>query len=319
MNASLPGASVIDRPRIDVDLLAGLPRLDPQRQWRARWFARTVSVLLLAIVVFQLNALDLAAIEGLLDQQPGFWLAFAAVYFALPVADWVIFRRLWQLPLAGFGPILRKRITNELFLSYSGEVYFYFWARRRAGLTNAPFGAIKDVNIISALVANGVTLALLGFAYPYLTELFPGELDTIVPVSIAVILAITSVAFLFRQRLFTLTRRELIWVGGVHTARILATTGLLALVWHLAMPAAPLGLWLQLSALRLVVTRLPMLPSKDLLFTGIAIFLLGSDNQVSALLGLTAALMFALHVGLAVMLAVTGFFDREQPQAGEPS
>ncbi|GGB62352.1 hypothetical protein GCM10010833_16650 [Blastomonas aquatica] len=260
----------------------------------------------------QLSAIDLAALEGLLAQNAGFWLAFAMMYFALPLADWIIFRRLWRLPLIGLAPILRKRISNELLLSYSGEVYFYFWARHRAGLTNAPFGAIKDVNIVSALVANGVTLGLLGLAYPYMDGLFPGELETIVTLSIAVILAITSVALLFRRRLFTLTGDQLVWVGGIHLARILVTTGLLALVWHLAMPGAPLGLWLELSALRLVVTRLPMLPSKDLLFTSIAIFLLGSHNEVSALLALTAALTLALHVGLAIILAITGFFDRER-------
>ncbi|WP_017669783.1 hypothetical protein [Blastomonas sp. AAP53] len=286
-----------------------LPRLDPDRQWRARWFTRAVSLALLALVAVQISALDLSVLTSLKTQHPGFWLAFLAMYFTLPVADLIIFRGLWGLPLQGFGPILRKRIGNELFLSYSGEVYFYFWARRHAGLTSAPFGAIKDVNILSALVANFATLALLWLAWPYMAGLFPGRFDSIIWGSVALVLALTMIAFFFRGRLFTLSQRQLVWVALVHLVRITLTTALLALVWHLAMPDGPIGLWLELSALRLVVMRLPMLPSKDLVFTGIAIFLFGSDDEIAVLIALTAGLTLVTHILLATVLAITGLFD----------
>ena len=288
-----------------------LPRLDPGRQWRTRWFARVVSLGLLILVAVQINALDLSVLETLKAQHLGFWLAFVAMYFTLPVADWIIFRRLWGLPLAGFAPILRKRIGNELFLSYSGEVYFYFWARRRIGLTSAPFGTIKDVNILSALVANIVTLGLLWLAWPYMTGLFPQRFDTIIWGSIVLVLALTLIAFFFRTRLFTLSRQQLAWVALVHLVRISLTTALMGLLWHLAMPNGPIGLWLELSALRLVVMRLPMLPSKDLLFTGIAIFLFGSDDAIAVLLALTVGLTLAMHLLLAAILAVTGLFEAD--------
>jgi len=288
-----------------------LPRLDPGRQWRTRWFARAVSLGLLILVAVQVSAVDLSVLETLKAQHPGFWLAFVAMYFTLPVADWIIFRRLWKLPLAGFGPILSKRIGNELFLSYSGEVYFYFWAKRRIGLTSAPFGTIKDVNILSALVANAATLGLLWLAWPYMAGLFPQRFDTIIWGSIALVLALTLVAFFFRSRLFTLSRRQLAWVALVHLVRISLTTGLLGLVWHLAMPDGPIGLWLELSALRLVVMRLPILPSKDLVFTGIAIFLFGSDDAIAVLMALTVGLTLAMHLLLAAVLAIIGLFETD--------
>lgn len=310
-------AASLNHPALDAPGLA-LSRLDPGRQWRARWFARVVSLGLLILVAVQISALDLSVLDALIAQPPAFWLAFTVMYFTLPVADWIIFRRLWGLPVEGFGPILRKRIGNELFLSYSGEVYFYFWARRRIGLTSAPFGAIKDVNILSALVANFVTLALLWLAWPYMTGLFPHRFDTIIWGSVALVLAITLVAFFLRSRLFTLSRRQLAWVAVVHLVRISLTTALLGLVWHLAMPDGPIGLWLELSALRLVVMRLPMLPSKDLVFTGIAIFLFGSDDEIAVLMALTVGLTLAVHILLATMLAISGLFDA-QDTLGEPT
>lgn len=310
MNQPVAPAGPIEVSAMDAQAWT-LPRLDPGRQWRTRWFARSVSLALLILVAAQISALDLAVLDTLMAQHPGFWLAFVAMYFTLPVADWIIFRRLWGLPLAGVGPILRKRIGNELFLSYSGELYFYFWAKRRVGLTSAPFGTIKDVNILSALVANAVTLGMLWLAWPYMVGLFPQRFDTIIWGSIAVVLAFTLVAFFFRSRLFTLSRRQLGWVALVHLIRISTTTALMGLVWHLAMPNGPIGLWLELSALRLVVMRLPILPSKDLVFTGIAIFLFGSDEAIAALLALTVGLTLAMHLLLAAVLAILGLFDTD--------
>ncbi|MGO8609832.1 hypothetical protein ACC848_43530, partial [Rhizobium johnstonii] len=49
---------------------------------------------------------------------------------------------------------------------YSGEAYFYAWARSRARMVAAPFGAVKDVSILSAIAGNTITLTLFAFAVP---------------------------------------------------------------------------------------------------------------------------------------------------------
>jgi hypothetical protein len=93
----------------------------------------------------------------------------------LPVSEWLIYRHLWSLPLSGLIPLLRKRISNGILLSYSGEFYFYVWVRRRTRLTVAAFGVIKDVSVLSAQVGNLVTLAMLGLAWPVLGTLQLGQ------------------------------------------------------------------------------------------------------------------------------------------------
>jgi hypothetical protein len=80
---------------------------------------------------------------------------------------------------------------------------------------------------------------------------------------------------------------------------------LLALMWHFALPAVPLGLWLLLAATRLLVSRLPLVPNKDLLFANLAIVLIGQGDAVSRLVAFTAALTLLVHVAL---LAAMGLY-----------
>lgn len=60
-----------------------------------------------------------------------------------------------------------------------------------------------------------------------------------------------------------------------------------------------LGTWLLLSAARLLFSRLPFAPNKDLLFANFAILWLGPDQPLSGVVAFTAALTLAVHVALA--------------------
>ncbi|MGE5721097.1 MAG: hypothetical protein ACM3YM_01440, partial [Sphingomonadales bacterium] len=131
-----------------------------KRSW-PRWLGMAISAAVLIAALAQIDKLDLRQVWSLIPSSPGFWLVFAAAYFTTPFSEWIIFRRLWRLPPSGFLALARKRIGNEILLGYIGEVYFYAWARKRAQLTGAPFGAVKDVAILSALVGNAVTLGLM--------------------------------------------------------------------------------------------------------------------------------------------------------------
>ncbi|OYZ85254.1 MAG: hypothetical protein B7Y00_08155 [Sphingomonadales bacterium 17-56-6] len=94
--------------------------------------APIISFVILGVVISQLATFDLASIWILLPTSLGFWLIFACYYASAPFADWVIFRRLWSIPAAGFFALVRKLIGNELLLGYVGELYFYSWARKQA-------------------------------------------------------------------------------------------------------------------------------------------------------------------------------------------
>jgi hypothetical protein len=279
-----------------------LPALQPERKLWSTWLSRILSAALLIAIVLQLGQIDAKQLHNALPQNLWFLPVLLALYFALPIADWIIFRRLWALPASGFLILLAKRIGNEVLISYSGEVYFYLWARKRTELSAAPFGAIKDVNILSALAANLVALLLLLLTYPLISQLNLGQYTGESVTFAAIMLMASFLILLFSRRVFTLERPQLWWIFGVHIVRLSAGVLLCALLWFLILPGPHFGFWLVLSMIRLLVGRLPFFPNKEALFAVIAIFLVGQDSAVSTLITLTASSMLAMHVLVAAIL-----------------
>jgi hypothetical protein len=290
--------TVATTPFVHLDL----PALKPERKLWSTWLSRILSGSFLIAIVLQLGQIDAQQLHNALPQNLWFLPVLLALYFALPVADWIIFRRLWALPASGFLILLAKRIGNEVLISYSGEVYFYLWARKRSDLTAAPFGAIKDVNILSALAANLVALLLLALTYPFVSQLNLGAYTDASVICAAALLLMSFVILLFSRRVFTLERTQLWWIFGIHILRLSAGVLLCALLWFIILPGPHFGFWLVLSMIRLLVGRLPFLPNKEALFAVIAVFLVGQDSAVSTLITLTATTILALHVIVAAML-----------------
>lgn len=301
-------------PLLDKSLPAPLV-LDPapavERRWTA-WVGSVISVLILAVSLDQLRGTDVAHILSLVPRGGAFWGVFALAYLATPASEWVIYRRLWAIPATGFAALLRKRVTNEILLGYLGEVYFYTWVRRTGLITRtAPFGAIKDVAILSALTGNVVTLAMLAAAAPFFPLLQLGVAGKAVIGSLGV-LAVSSLAMLLlRRRLFTLPREELAWITLLHLARIAATVGLTALMWHLILPGVGLVWWLILATLRQLLSRLPLVPNKDLAFVGVAVFVVGRDGDVAAMVALLGSLILLTHLLVGAALGAGGLFQQE--------
>ncbi len=279
-----------------------LPALKPERKLWSTWLSRILSGALLIALMLQLGQIDAKQLHSALPQNLWFLPVLLALYFALPIADWIIFRRLWALPASGFFILLAKRIGNEVLISYSGEVYFYLWARKRTDLSAAPFGAIKDVNILSALAANLVALLLLLLTYPFLSQLPLGAYTDTSVICAAALLLLSFLILFFSRRVFTLERTQLWWIFGIHILRLLAGVLLCALLWFIILPGPHFGFWLVLSMVRLLVGRLPFLPNKEALFAVIAIFLVGQDSAVSTLITLTTTAILALHILVAAML-----------------
>lgn len=278
----------------------------PGKGW-AHWLGLSISGAVLVAVLMEFGTVDFREAASLMPGSPVFWLIFFAYYFAPPSGEWLIFHRLWRLPASGFVALVRKFISNEVLMGYIGEVYFYAWARKRSRMVGAPFGAIKDVAILSAIVGNMATLVIIAAAYPFLGALPPGLGGKATYISLIVLVVTSLAAIVFRKRLFSLPRRELRFVIGVHFARIVVVTGLAALMWHLVLPAVPLSWWVLLAALRMLLSRLPLLPNKDFVFAGLAILLIGHDSEIAALMTMMASFIMATHVVLGLILTCGEF------------
>jgi len=265
-----------------------------------RWPALLGGALTLAMVAGLARALlgdGLAGLARAVPASPLFFACFALLYLSPPTGDYIIFRRLWGLPAEGFVALVKKRIANEVVFGYSGEAYFYAWARARATAVAAPFGAVKDVSILSAIAGNVVTLVAVSLALPFGRALMSvGQGRT--ALALGAVMIATSVPFLlFSRRVFSLPGPALRWVFGIHCLRLLVGQLLVALVWHFGLPDVGVGLWLVLAAGRLLVSRLPI-PNKDLVFANLAIAVIGPGHAVSELLAVVAGLTLAVHMAL---------------------
>ena len=260
----------------------------------------------------QLLGSGLAGLGRSVPGNPLFYLCFAMLYMSLPIGDFAIFRRLWGIPLGGgLAALIKKRIANDVVLGYSGEAYFYTWARARATLVAAPFGAVKDVSILSAIAGNAITLLMMAIALPLGHSLMtPGQVQMLGG-SAAIVFAMSLPFLIFSKRVFSLPRGTLWWIFGVHCLRLVSGSILIAFAWHFALPDVSIGMWLFLAAGRLLVSRLPLVPNKDLLFANFAILLIGQGEALSGLMAFTAALTLLVHVVFIVLFSLYGLAKRK--------
>lgn len=287
-------------PRLDPAPAPTEPAIRPASPWGA-WAGGLLAMGLLAAALLQLKGASTEALATVRSLSPAVWAVFAILYLIQPAADFVIYRRLWRLPAAGFGVMARKVVINETILGYSGEAYFYLWARRRPGLSRAPFGAVKDVNLISALAANVLILLMLptaivalegaGLARQFGPAVWPGLL--VVVASFGVLL--------FARQVFSLTRRELAFVSAAHAVRLAAATALTLLLWSLALPEVSLAVWWVLMTGRLVLARVPFLANKDLLFANLLLALFGPGSPTALLLATLAIVTLIAHIAVAAL------------------
>ncbi|MEP6784656.1 MAG: hypothetical protein ABI898_02830 [Sphingomonadales bacterium] len=272
-------------------------------RWLA-WATPALSVAILAVVVWQFRHINLNEIVAVIPTNPLFWVVFLVYFFAGPVADFIIFRRLWGIPFEGFIALLRKSVSNALLVDYLGEAYFYSWARKKMNMVTSPFGAVKDVAILSALVSNVVTIVMMVFAYPYAHQLNLGVSELLIAGSIGIVAVVSILVVAFGKRLFSLTRSQLWWVSGVHVARLVSTNLLLALAWSLALPDVALSWWLVLVTINMLLSRLPLISNKDVIFAGLVVFLVGRDDEVKLLMALMATLVLLANITVGVVLAL---------------
>jgi hypothetical protein len=280
-----------------------VPLVKKGANW-TQWIGPLVALGFLGVVFYEIRNLDFAQLLAKIPTQPSFLILFFAYYFSGPVSEWFIYRRLWNIPLSGFLALVRKFISNEILLGYLGEVYFYAWARRNTQIRVAPYGAIKDVTILSALIGNGFTLLILALLSPIFHTLEFGGVANAAYYSIGFVLFTSLVIMALRNRLFSLTGRDLRYIAWVHAARIVFTTAASALMWHLLLPAVDFRWWLLLAAGRLLISRLPFLPNKDVMFAAFAIVIVGHDSAIAELIALITSLLLITHLFIATMLAI---------------
>ncbi len=157
--------------------------------------------------------------------------------------------------------------------------------------------------ILSALVSNVFTLAMMAIAYPFAKSLDLGLTSKALWASVGVIVIISLLVALFSRRIFSLPREQLWGVAGIQFGRLLVGNLLLALCWSLALPHVAIGWWLVLATFKMLLSRLPLVSNKDVVFA-FAVLVVGQEPQIQVLMAFMAALILATHLALGAALAI---------------
>jgi hypothetical protein len=267
----------------------------------SRVAAPGLSIAILAAALFELHAMDCQAVLAMVPRSPWFWLAFALFYSVPIVAEWLIYNRIWGVPFAGSLAMVRKTVSNDLLFGYVGETYLYTWARRAGKTPSVAFGSVKDVALLSAAVGSGATILVGVLTAPLLGRLHLGMPGWAIALGIAAVAAPAMVAIFGRKTVFHLPGKLLLQIAAIHGVRSASGILLTALLWHLALPDIALSWWVAFSALKLVLSRLPFVSNKELVFAGATAMLFGHHGDIATLMAMLAGLMMGAHIvaGLA--------------------
>ena len=280
----------------------------------ARWQRQLGWALAAAILVWlgwRLEAIGWTAVWQALPRSPFFYALVVGAYLVLPVADALIYRRLWGTRLrSSLGLFFRKRVYNSALVGYSGEVSLALWARGRVERSDAAIlHAIKDVNLLSAVVSGcGGALLVVWLATRVPVDRLPsGAIVWWGMATVAMALALPAV-LLARRGTLAMTGGEIIAVLEIHAVRFALGLAALLAQWWIVLPGATGSALLVLLALYVLVGRIPFVPNRDVLFVGIALALsdklaLASAPLAGVLLA-TSALQQAFHLVVFALSAL---------------
>ena len=166
--------------------------------------------------------------------------------------------------------------------------------------------AIKDSNVLSA----GAGLAMVWIMA--LTLLATGGLQ--IPASVNenlwVYLAVGSIPLwlcailvLGHRKVTVLSRGQIAATFGIHLARSFCVLTVEFFLWYLSGALPTAVACLQFVALRLVVTRLPLVPNKDLIYVGAGIAAAGMANLDVTPIATVLVILAAADLGLVTVVA----------------
>lgn len=238
-----------------------------------------------------------------LPVHPLFYLLFVLSFMALPFTEHVAYNlRLSIPPGLSIRLFLLKRVYNRTLFGYSGEIALYLLLSKHLKASKKElFEHIRDQNILSAMASMAVAsalLVLLIFSGPLTLQALP-SLWFIAGGLAGLAIVAGGLYPLIKQhghRLYATPLKASGQIMALHSVRMLVLIAIQIGMWHVVLPDVELSWWFLLAGLQLIVSRIPFLPNKELLF-------------ISAGLGLSPMAAIS-QAGLAGVLLVQLLLER---------
>ncbi len=257
-------------------------RKSPHGRQVGRYASYLFQALVIGIILYQLTGIGWGKIYRALPTEPLYYLLFLFIYFLLPFSETLAYRICWGIPyLKSLSIFIKKRIFNKDVMGYSGEIVLMQWAVTEGELgRKQAFKDIRDMNIISSAASTIVALGLLGIlvlsgkirALDYLFSLDSeslsglGFLEYLAGGAVLAILA--GVAYRFRRYLFSMSLAISWKVFTIHTVRMILLYAAQILQWSVVLPDVSIEIWFTFLSVNIIMSRIPFLPSYELVATG---------------------------------------------------
>ena len=279
---------------------------------------------LIVWLLVQLHAIGWREVATSLPTTPLFYLFFVASFLVLPVSERLIFGVIWPAsPRADIPALLRKRALNSMVVSYSGDLFFFWWAKTRMGLPERRvLAGIKDSTILSG-IASGVINAALAVAFfasgsaELVDRVLAGHRAGLYAL-LAGLVFLVPVFLKFRRRILWIDSGQATKVFAVHVVRNLVVLLLQLAQWAVVLPQVPVETWLLFLTVQMLINNLPLIPNRDILFLVVGVSIVGEVGVDRApLASMFVAMSFLRQLANLLVLLVTSVLPGARMPAQE--
>jgi hypothetical protein len=278
-------------------------------------------VIVLVWLIYEISRIGWQDVGRSLPVQPLFYFLIFILFIQLPLIEVVIYRLSWVFNgLKAIPVFFIKTVYNKHVMGYSGEFYFYIWAQKNIALpAKKIFRTVMDNNIISSISSTFVAILLLALFF------FTGQIKPItdfietdhvyVFASLILLLVIGIIMIRFRRFVIAMPVKTAVSVFSIHTLRLIVMHGVNVWMYYIVLPETPLYVWFTLLSIEIILSRIPFLPNRDLIFTGIGISVAGILEMSAAEIG---GILIAKSIGGKILnLAAFGIGHLVKDSVGE--
>lgn len=259
-----------------------VPTADDSDGWKSvlkKGLRYTLQLGIIGYLGYKLFEIGIDQVVRSLPVNPLFYLIFLLIYFSLPLSEIFIYSVGWHFrPARAFMVFVQKKVLNTDVLGYSGEIYLFYWAREKLKIpAGQALTFIKDNNILSSVSSTIVSVILLlffftqGYLNPF--DYLPNAENHYLTLLLVVVgFALAGfIAYKFRRYILSVSLGEGMKIGSIYTGRLLLTNLLQITQYAIVKPDIPWAVWFSLMAVQILSTRIPFLPSQDVLFVSVAL------------------------------------------------
>lgn len=279
------------------------------------WLRRLLLIAILVFILRRIIKIGWAELFSALPSSPLFYLLSIAIFLVLPISETFSYRQILSRSVPkGLYIFSRKRVFNEALISYSGEAYLCQKLTEIPGIDRSDAViAVKDNNLISALISNSWTIALVGGVLLFGRSDILEEIWKLSPLVIGffavICLILYGATLVFFKRLSSLSRSKIMQVAATHSGKVLVLAGVQLAQWASGVPAELLSTWLVFLTVQILLKRIPFLPNSDIVFLAVAVPLAGftaeSTSAVTAMLIAAVAMNQLVHLGAFILTSET--------------